>query len=211
MSTPREFTKRDRELLGDHLSFYRELDSGTRAPATPAQRQFVQVCKGGRAPRTPHEQAYIKYRDMEAWSGTQDMDLMVAKLRAWRQQEREHKQEQIRRDEAARREKAERLRAQRMERRRTARRQERQRQREEYEKARKVVESVRARGRKRTGDSEPVDPPSRPRISIPSPDPVPTRLEIPDHEDGVPIPGWATDADILKSRRRQKSDGRRGG
>ena len=52
----------DRRLLDKHLKFYLALDSGERAPATPAQRHFVEVCRSKAAPSTQHEIAFAKWK-----------------------------------------------------------------------------------------------------------------------------------------------------
>jgi hypothetical protein len=51
----------DRKLLVAHFAFYRTLDLGTRSPSSPAQRHFVDVCKGRSKPVTDHEFAYSRY------------------------------------------------------------------------------------------------------------------------------------------------------
>jgi len=52
----------DRKLLIAHFAFYRALDLGTRSPSSPAQRHFVDVCKGRSKPMTDHEFAYSRYK-----------------------------------------------------------------------------------------------------------------------------------------------------
>jgi Prokaryotic dksA/traR C4-type zinc finger len=51
-----------RKLLIAHYGFYRDLDSGRRAPATPAQRHFIAVCRGAAPPETDHERAYTHFK-----------------------------------------------------------------------------------------------------------------------------------------------------
>lgn len=52
----------DRRLLVAHYTFYRALDSGGRAPTTPAQRHFIAVCRGAAPPETDHERAYWRFK-----------------------------------------------------------------------------------------------------------------------------------------------------
>lgn len=51
----------DRALLDKYLNFYEGLHSGKRAPATAAQRHFLEVLHGHQKPRTQHEIAYTRY------------------------------------------------------------------------------------------------------------------------------------------------------
>ncbi len=52
----------DRRLLIAHYAFYHALDSGSRAPTTPAQRHFIAVCHGIASPETDHERAYWRFK-----------------------------------------------------------------------------------------------------------------------------------------------------
>jgi hypothetical protein len=56
------FDENDRRLLVTHYSFYRDLDSGKRAPTTLAQSHFVAVCRGTELPETDHERAYARFK-----------------------------------------------------------------------------------------------------------------------------------------------------
>lgn len=57
-----EFTSRQKHLIEKHIKFYISLDSGNRIPETPAQKRFVDVCRGKVKAKTEHEIAYTKYR-----------------------------------------------------------------------------------------------------------------------------------------------------
>jgi hypothetical protein len=59
----------ERTLLIAHYAFYHALDSGARAPTTPAQHHFVAVCRGAAAPETDHERAYTKFKQVVADAG----------------------------------------------------------------------------------------------------------------------------------------------
>lgn len=56
----------DISLLEKHLTFYEELASGKRIPATNAQRHFVAVLEEGAKPITQHEIAYTRYLESKA-------------------------------------------------------------------------------------------------------------------------------------------------
>lgn len=52
-------------LIAKYLWFYRQLDTGERAPTTDGQRHFVAVCRGEMRPLTEHEFAYLAYKSEE--------------------------------------------------------------------------------------------------------------------------------------------------
>jgi uncharacterized protein len=55
------YSRREAELLERHGYAMKELASGARQPATPAEQQFVQVCKGEMESQTELEKAWLKY------------------------------------------------------------------------------------------------------------------------------------------------------
>lgn len=57
---PEAITWAEAQLLKAHGTFYRQLDTGERRPETPAQKRFVDVCRGDAAARTMDEIAYVK-------------------------------------------------------------------------------------------------------------------------------------------------------
>jgi uncharacterized protein YifE (UPF0438 family) len=57
-------------LIRRHLPFYQALASGTRAPATAAQRRFVAVARGEAPAETEHERAYLRWREGVARADT---------------------------------------------------------------------------------------------------------------------------------------------
>ncbi|MEX0642509.1 MAG: DUF413 domain-containing protein [Pirellulales bacterium] len=67
----------DRRLLVAHYAFYRALDSGGRAPTTPAQRHFIAVCRDTATPKTDHERAYLRFKRAVAAAGLNEA-VMVA-------------------------------------------------------------------------------------------------------------------------------------
>jgi hypothetical protein len=68
----------DRRLLIAHFPFYRALDSGSRAPTTPAQRHFVAVCRGTAPPETDHERAYSRFRQAVTIAGIDEAVVVAA-------------------------------------------------------------------------------------------------------------------------------------
>ena len=58
---PEGFAPEEEDLLKRYLRFYRQLESGERRPATPAQARFAEVCGGRAVAETPHEKVYAKY------------------------------------------------------------------------------------------------------------------------------------------------------
>jgi uncharacterized protein YifE (UPF0438 family) len=61
-----KLNRKEWDLIERHLRFYAELEAGIRAPSTPAQEHFVEVCKGKKPPRTEHELAFRKWKFLEA-------------------------------------------------------------------------------------------------------------------------------------------------
>ena len=68
----------DRRLLIAHYSFYRALDLGSRAPTTPAQRQFIAVCRGAALPETDHERAYARFKQAVAAADINDAAVVAS-------------------------------------------------------------------------------------------------------------------------------------
>ena len=57
---PGDFTEPERDLLVRYGRWLEALASGTAAPVTPAQEQFVKVARGEREPETDFERAWVK-------------------------------------------------------------------------------------------------------------------------------------------------------
>ena len=57
------FTSDEISMLKRYLDFYKSLDEGVRVPTTPAQHNFVRVCKGLETPETDHELLYLSFRE----------------------------------------------------------------------------------------------------------------------------------------------------
>ena len=55
------YSRREAELLERHGYALKDLASGLRAPATPAEEQFVKVTKGEAPATTEIEKAWLKY------------------------------------------------------------------------------------------------------------------------------------------------------
>ena len=56
------FTLRDARLLEQCIGALQALDQGRRTPQTPAQEQFLRVCRRKLAPSTEYEKAYIRWK-----------------------------------------------------------------------------------------------------------------------------------------------------
>jgi Prokaryotic dksA/traR C4-type zinc finger len=70
----------DRRLLIAHYGFYRGLDSGGRAPTTPAQRHFIAVCRGTAPPETDHERAYSRFKRAVTAAGVNEAAVVASKF-----------------------------------------------------------------------------------------------------------------------------------
>ncbi len=70
----------DKKLLVAHYGFYQDLDTGQRAPTTPAQQHFVAVCRGTASPETEHERAYARFRQAIAAADVDEAAVVVARF-----------------------------------------------------------------------------------------------------------------------------------
>jgi hypothetical protein len=68
----------DKRLLIAHYAFYHALDSGGRAPTTPAQRHFIAVCRGITSPETDHERAYSRFKRAVTASGLDETAVVAS-------------------------------------------------------------------------------------------------------------------------------------
>lgn len=68
----------DKRLLVAHYEFYRDLDSGRRAPTTPEQRHFIAACRDTEPPETDHERAYLRFKRAVAAAGLNEADVVAA-------------------------------------------------------------------------------------------------------------------------------------
>jgi len=79
-TVPAAIGDEDRRLLVAHYAFYRALDSGGRAPTTPAQCHFLAVCHGTEPPETDHERAYSRFKRAVAAAGANEGDVVASEF-----------------------------------------------------------------------------------------------------------------------------------